>query len=79
VGDYYNKPLGTIISIANERQRAAVRSYLLHSSLACVRKCVALLPTLENSGKMLGQNCFAEPNQPVLTFLHPILICKVTY
>jgi hypothetical protein len=28
--------------------------------------------------KMLGQNRFAEPNQHVLTFLHPILICRVT-
>jgi hypothetical protein len=29
--------------------------------------------------KMLDQNHFAEPNQHVLTFLHPILMCKVTY
>jgi hypothetical protein len=28
---------------------------------------------------MLGQNHFAEPTQHVLTFLHPILICRVTY
>ncbi len=27
---------------------------------------------------MLGQNRFAQPNQHVLTFLHPILICRVT-
>jgi hypothetical protein len=28
---------------------------------------------------MLCQNHFAEPNQHVLTSLHPILICRVTY
>ncbi len=28
---------------------------------------------------MLGQNHFAEPNWHVLNFLHPILICRVTY
>jgi hypothetical protein len=28
---------------------------------------------------MLGQIHFAEPNWHVLTFLHPILICRVTY
>jgi hypothetical protein len=27
----------------------------------------------------LGQNHFAEPNQHVLTFLHPILIWRATY
>jgi hypothetical protein len=28
---------------------------------------------------MLGQNHFAEPNRHVLTFLHPTLICRITY
>jgi hypothetical protein len=28
---------------------------------------------------MLGKNHFAKPNQHVLTSLHPILICRVTY
>jgi hypothetical protein len=27
---------------------------------------------------MLGQNHFSEPNQHVLTFLHPILVCRIT-
>jgi hypothetical protein len=37
------------------------------------------LPASAKSAKMLGQNHFAEPNQHVLTFLHPILISWVTY
>jgi hypothetical protein len=39
-------------------------------SLPGVRLCYA---------KMLDQNHFAKPNQHVLTFLHPILIGKITY
>jgi hypothetical protein len=29
--------------------------------------------------KMLGQDQFAKPNQHVLTFVHPILNCRVAY
>jgi hypothetical protein len=29
--------------------------------------------------KMLGQDHFAKPNQHVMTFLHPILNCRVAY
>jgi hypothetical protein len=29
--------------------------------------------------KVLARNHLAEPNQHVLTFLHPILICRLTY
>jgi len=32
-----------------------------------------------NFAKMLGQNYFAEPDQHVLTFLHPISMWRVTY
>jgi hypothetical protein len=32
-----------------------------------------------NCAKMLGENHFAKPNLYVLTFLHPILICRVAY
>ncbi len=33
-------------------------------------------PTSANCTKMLGQAHFAELNQHVLTFLHPILLCR---
>jgi hypothetical protein len=37
------------------------------------------LPAWASSAKLLGQNHFAEPNQHVLTFLHPIWIWRATY
>jgi hypothetical protein len=65
--------------IGQSEAGAAVISYFLHSSLAGVMLCYAFLPASENCAKMLGQNHFAEPNQHVLSFVHPILICRVTY
>jgi hypothetical protein len=40
---------------------------------------LCLLPASAKCARMLGQIHFAEPNWHVLTFLHPILICRVTY
>jgi hypothetical protein len=37
------------------------------------------LPAWANCAKLLGQKHFAAPNQHVFTFLHPILIWRVTY
>jgi len=55
----------------NEKHWAAVRSYLLHSFLE-----------VDNAAAPFTSNCrlynFAEPNQHVLTFLHPILLCRIT-
>jgi hypothetical protein len=64
--------------LPNLEQGAAVRSYLLHSSLAGVRlDCVFYQPQQANCTKMLGQAHSAELNRHVLTFLHPILLCRV--
>ncbi len=41
--------------------------------------CVPLLPASTNCAKLLGQNSCGEPNQHVLTSLHPILTGMVTY
>ncbi len=38
---------------------------------------LCLLPPSANCAKMLGQNHFEEPNQHGLTFLHPVLICRM--
>jgi hypothetical protein len=38
-----------------------------------------LCTSLGKCAKMLGQNHFIEPNQHVLTFLHPILICRIAH
>ncbi len=45
-------------------------------------RCLALLCLLPASSKLcksVGQNHSSEPSRHVLTSLHPILICKVTY
>jgi hypothetical protein len=81
--------------LANQKHWAAVRSYLLHSSLAGVMLCWSSCQPQHTSslaGVMLCwsscqpqhtvQNCWAKINllsQTVLIFLHPILICRVTY
>jgi len=58
----------------NQKQGAAVRSYLLHSSLAGEQLCCAFLPA---SANMQEKNHFLNPNQQILTFLHPIVMCRV--
>ncbi len=65
----------SLLWLAHQKHGAAVRSHLLHSSLAAVRLCCAFLAASANYAKMLGQNHFVKPNQHVLTsFLYPILI-----
>jgi hypothetical protein len=49
----------------------------LFSSRYTALLCLLLVPA--NCAKMLGENHFAKPNLYVLIFLHPILICRVTY
>jgi len=51
--------------LANQKQGAIVRSYYYTSSTT--------------SAKMLGQNHLVEWNQHLLTFLHLILMCTITY
>ncbi len=65
------------LRLGNQKQGAAVRSYLFHSFGACV--CQALLcplPASANCTYMLGWSHFAEPNRHMSTFLLPILICR---
>ncbi len=40
---------------------------------------VQLLLAMANCSIMQSQNQFPEPNQHILTFLHPILLCRVTH
>jgi hypothetical protein len=47
-------------------------------STAGVRLCCAFLPASASCAKVLGQNHFAEPNQHVLTFLHPKFAVQCT-
>jgi hypothetical protein len=67
---------------ANQEHWAVVRSYLLHSflevhSIGCW--LVRLSPAIANCTIMLSRNHFPDLNQHILTSLHPILLCGVTY
>jgi hypothetical protein len=59
-------------SIRNKEHQSDPIYYTFH--WAHVRFCCSAY-----CAKMLHQNHFAEPTQHVLTFLHPILICRITY
>jgi hypothetical protein len=59
--------------LANQKYKAKMISYLLHSFLACVKLCCAFYWCQKNV-KMLGQNHFVNPNKHVLIFFHHILI-----
>jgi len=72
VKDHYSIPnhLDQAILVANQKQRAKVISYLLHSSLASIDwALVCILPASVTRAKMLGQNHFSDTNQHVLTSL----------
>jgi hypothetical protein len=64
------------LRLPNQKQGAAVRSHLLHSSLAGVRLYCAFHQPQQTVQNCWGQNYFAEPNWHALTFLHPMLICR---
>jgi len=57
---------------ANQKHWAAVKSYLLHSFLE-VHSAHAPFTGHGNVGN------FAEPNLHMVGFLHPILLCRITY
>jgi hypothetical protein len=64
--------------LADPKQGVAIRSYLWHSSLSQVHSAVPFTG-LSQQCKNAGPNLFAESNQHVWTFLHPILRCTITH
>ncbi len=66
-GTTNSKPPGRIIMHLSE-----ITSYLLHSSQQCTT-LLCHLPTAANCFIMLSQSLH------ILTFLHPILLCRITY
>jgi len=65
--------------LANQKHGATVRSYLLYSSLAGAQLFLQFLPTSANWANMQEKNHFPGPNRHMLTFLHQIIMCRVTY
>jgi hypothetical protein len=62
------------LCLTNQKHGAAVRTYLLHSSGAQLWWTASA-----NWAQMQEQNHFLELNRHILTFLHLILTCMVTY
>jgi hypothetical protein len=69
----------SIHSQPTTNQDESFLSFFLSSffSLACL--FIMIFSALTLSLSLSHQNHFTEPNRHVLTFLHPILMCKVTY
>jgi hypothetical protein len=74
--------IGARLLIANHLDQSETRSssqiifITLFSCMCTALMCI--LPASANCAKLVGNNHFAEPNWHVLTFLHPILMCRVT-
>jgi hypothetical protein len=67
------------LCLANKQQGAANRSYLLHSSLAGAQLCCAFHQPQQTEQRSRSKIYFPEPNKHILTFLHLIVMCRVTY
>ncbi len=67
------------LCLANQKQGALIRPYLLHSSLVCAQISCAFYQPWQTVHGMQEQNRFAELNQHILTFLHLILMSRVIY
>jgi hypothetical protein len=78
-----SKAPGPMIMIdQSETQTAAMRPCVYIAVFSSCRVlgfcCACYVPASGKGAKMLGQDHFVEPNRLVLTFLHPIFICRVT-
>jgi hypothetical protein len=72
-----SKPHGPIIMI--DQSESINSSQSDHIYYTIFSKCTALLgllPATPNCGIRLSQNHFPEPNSHILSFLHPILLCR---
>jgi hypothetical protein len=74
-GTTNSKPPGRIIKIGqSETGRSSQIIFITFSSR--LTAVMHILPGLAFCATMLGQNHFLEPYSHVLTFLHPILMCR---
>jgi hypothetical protein len=79
-GTINSKPLGLIIMMG--QSETWTRSQIIFIILFFVGSCTALLclsPSTINYETVLNQNHFPEPDWPILTSLHPIVLCTITY
>jgi len=75
-----SKPPGPITMIGqSETQGAAVRAYLLHSSLASVRLCCVFYQRQHTVHKCWAKTILLSQTSMFWLFFIQILICRVTY
>ncbi len=75
-----SKPPGPITMIGqSETQGAAVRAYLLHSSLASVRLCCVFYQRQHTVHKCWAKTILLSQTSMFWIFFIQILICRVTY
>jgi hypothetical protein len=67
------------LCLTNQKQGAAVRSYLVHSSLAGAQLCWAFYQPQPAQHICRSKTNFTEINRHILTILQLILMFRVTY
>jgi hypothetical protein len=78
-GTTNSKPHGPFIMMGPIRNTEQHVDYIYYT-LFC--RCTALLPLVAPTvtcAVMLSQNHFPESNRYMLDFLHPFLLCRITY
>ncbi len=75
-----SKPPGPIIIFGqSEKQGPSGKSYLLHSFLAGAQRWLPFSSLSKLYKYACSKNHFPQPKRHVLTFLHPILLCRAPY
>jgi hypothetical protein len=75
-----SKPPGRIIRIDQSETGTNKWDHIYCTLLWQVHSFAVLLTSLSKTIKVImGQNHIAQPSWDVLTFLNPILLCRVTY
>jgi hypothetical protein len=73
------QPPGPIIMILQSETLRS--SQIIFVTLFCsvAQRCCAFHQPRQTFAIMLSQNAFPELNRHILTFLHPILLCRITH
>jgi hypothetical protein len=77
-GTSNSKPLGLIIMMGQSKILSSCQMLFI-SLLYRVTQILRLLPVMASCAIMLIENNFPEPNWHILSFLHPILLRRITY
>jgi hypothetical protein len=74
-----SKPTGTIIMMSQSETLSSSQIIFITLFSAGSQPLLNLLLATASCAMTLSRNHFPEPNWHILTFLHPILMCRITY